>query len=220
MSLIFIRGLEGVSIHSTASALRAGRAPRRGRTIRDLGHDPAFGQEFAEQHAQAGIAIVREQHARAGRQAFQQRCHRRHAGGEGQRFGAAFQRHQGFAQAVVGRVAFALVFVAGEAFPAGPWRKVVARWIGGATAPVAGSASLPTWTARVRGSNPPRKRSSADLREGAARGVDGRGDRGLVVRAGHEAGLERGRREELRRRSSIAWKKRLNAAVSQASACA
>jgi hypothetical protein len=33
--------------------------------------------------------------------------------------------------------------------PAGPCSKVVERWIGGATAPVAGSGFPPAWTVRV-----------------------------------------------------------------------
>src|SRR5690606_8065497 len=74
---------------------------------------------------------------------------------------------------------------------AGPWRNVVDRWMGGATAPVSGSVSAPACTARVSS-----RIGCTPLRdpEGVARGLDGRRDLRVAMRAGNEAGLEcRGR---------------------------
>src|SRR4029079_6820503 len=69
--------------------------------------------------------------------------------------------------------------------PAGPCWYVVARWIGGAIAPVAASGSAPACTNRVSA-------RIARLLECAARGFERSGDIRLAVRRGHEAGLESG----------------------------
>ena len=78
--------------------------------------DAALGQILGAEHPQAGVAVVGNQQPRPVGQTFQQGADRRHAGGERQCILASFQRRQRLAQAVVGRVALALVLVAGDAF--------------------------------------------------------------------------------------------------------
>ena len=96
--------------------LRAGVADRiKVGHVDQLRRDAAFRQVFGADHAQAGVAVVRDQHARAVGQAFEQDADRRHARSESAGRFAAFQRRQRLAQAVVGRVALALVLVAGHA---------------------------------------------------------------------------------------------------------
>jgi hypothetical protein len=74
----------------------------------------ALGKEFLAKHAQAGVAVGRDQHFGAGRHRLQQRVHRRHAGGKGERRRAAFHRGQRGLEPVLGGIALARILVAGD----------------------------------------------------------------------------------------------------------
>ena len=149
--------------------------------------------------------------------------HRRHAGGERQRRFAAFERGERGFEAILGRVALALVFVAGD----GVRRRAHAgtsstRWIGGATAPVSASGSAPACTASVAGCNVVSMRSS---RQPLAMRKASRAASMVCAISASPCALDmkpasNADGARYTPRSSIAWKKRLNAAASQAIACA
>src|SRR5689334_21077242 len=68
--------------------------------------------------------------------------------------------------------------------PAGPCLNVVAKWIGGAIAPVVASGSAPAWTNKVSG-------CMAGLFECPVRRFERVGDVAFAVCGRHKAGLER-----------------------------
>ena len=76
----------------------------------------ALRQELAREFAQAGVAVGWQQHVRAGRQRFEQRVHRGHAGPERERRAALFERGQRRLQARLRRIGLAHILVAGLAF--------------------------------------------------------------------------------------------------------
>ncbi len=80
------------------------------------GDDAASHEKILREQAQSGVAVVGNQDARAVRQRFEQRRDCGHARGKGQCDGAAFKRGERGFQAILGRVAFTLVFVTGDAF--------------------------------------------------------------------------------------------------------
>ena len=85
-------------------------------------HPPAR-QEVERQLADAGVDVGVEEDACAGRERLQERRGRRHAGGEGERAAgraAALDRGQRRFEAVLGRIAFALVEPAVERLGLGP----------------------------------------------------------------------------------------------------
>ena len=116
MSLTFISGFDGVSIHSIATGVvQAARTASRSPMSTASAHDSALRQEFL------GTACAARCSSRPGtaRGAGWQRSRAASSiaampEAKVQRRLAAFQRRQRFAQAVVGRIAFALVLVAGR----------------------------------------------------------------------------------------------------------
>ena len=78
------------------------------------GGDAALRQELLRQHAQAGVAVIRNDDARTGRQAVEQQRHRGHARTGCQCGVSAFQYAEHRLKTVLGRIAFALVLVAGH----------------------------------------------------------------------------------------------------------
>ena len=199
MSLIFMRGLDGVSaqIIATLPAQAVATASRSAMSTATASM-PRSGQEFACQEAQAAVAVVRDQHARAVGQRFQQARHRRHAGGERERRFAAFECGErglagdpGSGCPRAGIRSRRRVRRPGRAEGGGE----VDRWRECAGFGVGFGAGVDGERGRVQACVGRGHRLFPCKAECLARGVDGGRDFSVAMRARHEAGLEGRRRQ-------------------------
>ena len=198
MSQIFIRGFDGVSDPDHGKpARRRPRPHRRSDMSTATRDDAALGQELVRQEAQAAVAVVRNQQPRVAWQRFEQAGDRRHARCERQCRFAAFERGERGFEPVLGRVALALVFVAGDALTRRAMAERRRQMDRRRDRASFGVGSAPACTASVAGCRRSSQSSVSPWQCGrprARRRSCARFQR-RRARSGHEAGFERGRRQ-------------------------